>query len=84
VSINSVVGDELVLTSPDFNGAYFGASGAQGGGFVILGSFEAQQWIRAIKEDTDPLVLPEQACVVTEILDAIYKAAESGKPVYFD
>ena len=84
VTVNSVVGKELVLTAPDFKGAYFGASGSQGGGFEVLGSFEAEQWIRAIKEDTDPLVLPEQACVVTEILDAIYKSAEAGKPIYFD
>jgi predicted dehydrogenase len=83
VTLNSVVGKDLVTTAPDFKGAYFGASGAQGGGFAVLGSMEAQQWIRAIKEDTDPLVLPEQACVVTEILDAIYRSSESGVPVTF-
>jgi predicted dehydrogenase len=84
VILNSVVGQQLVTTAPDFKGAYFGASGAQGGGFTVLGSLEAKQWIRAIKDDTDPLVLPEQACVVTEILDAIYKSAASGVPVTFD
>ena len=45
---------------------------------------EAQQWIDAILNDTDPCVLPEQACVVSEILEAIYKSAETGAPVYFD
>ena len=45
---------------------------------------EAQQWINAILNDTDPCVLPEQACVVSEILEAIYKSAETGAPVYFD
>ena len=45
---------------------------------------EARQWIDAILNDTDPCVLPEQACVVSEILEAIYESAESGKPVYFD
>ncbi|MHC1785966.1 MAG: Gfo/Idh/MocA family protein [Christensenellales bacterium] len=29
-------------------------------------------------------VLPEQAIVVTRILEAIYQSAKSGKPVYFD
>ncbi len=29
-------------------------------------------------------VLPEQAAVVTRILDAIYESAKTGKPVYFD
>jgi predicted dehydrogenase len=29
-------------------------------------------------------VLPEQAAVVTRILDAIYESAKTGKPVYFN
>jgi predicted dehydrogenase len=44
---------------------------------------EARRWIDAILNDTDPVVLPEQACVVSEILAAIYESAETGKPVYF-
>ena len=84
VILNSVVGNELVTTRPDFKGAYFGASASRAGGFEILGSLEAQQWIRAVKQGTDPLVLPQQACVVTEILDAIYKSAEAGGPIRFD
>ena len=45
---------------------------------------EARRWIDAVKNDTDPIVLPEQACVVSEILEAIYKSAATGQPVYFD
>ncbi|MFW6308683.1 MAG: Gfo/Idh/MocA family protein [bacterium] len=45
---------------------------------------EARLWIEAIQEDKELVVKPEQALVVTEILEAIYKSAESGKPVYFD
>lgn len=45
---------------------------------------EAKQWIDAILNDTDPCVLPEQACVVSEILEAIYRSAETGEPVYFN
>ena len=48
------------------------------------GEAEAKQWIHAILTDTDPCVLPEQACVVSEILEAIYKSAKTGAPVYFD
>ena len=44
---------------------------------------EAKSWIKAIKTDTDPVVLPEQACVVSEILEAIYESAKTGEPVYF-
>lgn len=45
---------------------------------------EARAWVKAILEDTEPLVKPEQALVVTEILEAIYESARSGKTVYFD
>ena len=46
--------------------------------------FEAHSWINAILNDTDPLVLPEQAYAVTQILEAIYTSAATGKAVYFD
>lgn len=82
-AVNSVAGGQLVMTEPDFKGSYFGASASAGGGFTILGSLEAEQWIRAIRDDREPLVLPEQAAVVTEILDAIYTSAASGRPVAF-
>jgi predicted dehydrogenase len=32
--------------------------------------------------DTEPLVKPEQALVVTQILEGIYKSAKTGEPVY--
>ena len=44
---------------------------------------EARRWIDAIENDTDPVVMPEQACVVSEILEAIYTSAKTGEPVYF-
>ena len=45
---------------------------------------EARRWIDAVKNNTEVIVKPEQACVVSEILEAIYKSAASGQPVYFD
>ena len=42
------------------------------------------QWIDAVLNDTDPCVLPEQALVVTQILEAIYTSAKTGQPVFFD
>jgi predicted dehydrogenase len=45
---------------------------------------EARVWIDCILEDKEVVVKPEQAYVVTQLLEAIYKAAESGKPVYFN
>lgn len=44
---------------------------------------EIGSWLQAIRDDTDPIVLPEQAVVISEILEAIYRSAETGKPVYF-
>ncbi len=44
---------------------------------------EARAWIDCIKNDEDPVVKPEEAFIVTEILEAIYQSAKTGKPVYF-
>lgn len=48
------------------------------------GDIEAALWIKCIINDTEPVVRPEEALVVTEILEAIYKSSELGKPVYFN
>ena len=42
---------------------------------------ECKQWLEAIIEDKDPLVKPEQAFVVTQILDSIYKSAALGHEI---
>ncbi len=46
--------------------------------------YEAHQWIYAIDNDCDPLVKPEEAAVVSRIIEAIYESAKTGKAVYFD
>src|SRR5699024_12248376 len=46
--------------------------------------FEARQWIESIINDTEPVVKPNEAFVVTQILEAIYESAKIGKAVYFD
>lgn len=45
---------------------------------------EARLWIDSVINDTEPVVKPEQAYVVTQILEAIYESAKTGKAVYFD
>lgn len=45
---------------------------------------EARLWIEAILNDTDPVVLPEQAYVVSQILEAIYDSCRTGKAITFD
>lgn len=44
---------------------------------------EARQWIDAILNDTEPATKPEQAFVVTKVLEAIYESAKTGKEIIF-
>ncbi|WP_410767772.1 Gfo/Idh/MocA family protein [Fontibacillus sp. BL9] len=45
---------------------------------------EMKRWIEAVDQDLEPVVTPEQACVVSEILEAIYESARTGKAVYMN
>lgn len=45
---------------------------------------EARLWIEAVINDTEPVVKPEEALVVTQILEAIYESSKTGKAVYFE
>lgn len=45
---------------------------------------EMRSWINAIDQDIDPVVTPEQAYVVSQILEAIYESASTGKAVYLN
>ena len=44
---------------------------------------EARTFVNAVRGKGETVVKPEQAMVVTQILEAIYKSNETGKPVYF-
>ncbi|MBQ8214190.1 MAG: Gfo/Idh/MocA family oxidoreductase [Clostridia bacterium] len=39
---------------------------------------EARMWIEAVRNDTTPLTIPEQAYCVTRILEGIYESAKTG------
>ncbi len=46
---------------------------------------EARMWIDHVRDSAKPLVVkPEQALVVTQILEAIYESGRTGKPVFFN
>lgn len=45
---------------------------------------EARAFIDAIINDTEVSTKPEQALVVTQILEGIYESAKQGKPFYFE
>ncbi|MBD2864271.1 MULTISPECIES: Gfo/Idh/MocA family protein [Paenibacillus] len=48
------------------------------------GDMEARLWVEALLEGKEPLVKPEQALVVTEILEALYESGRTGKTVYLN
>ena len=45
---------------------------------------EARAWLDAVINDREPRTKASQALVVTQILEAIYESAKTGKPIYFD
>ncbi len=51
------------------------------GGAGEPGYEEAKQWMEAVLNNTQPLVKPEQAFVVTQILEAIYESDRTKKEV---
>jgi len=50
------------------------------------GPNEIEQYVftQAVRGEGEIVVKPEQALVVTQILEAIYESAKTGKPVYFE
>ncbi len=45
--------------------------------------YEAKQWIYSVVNNVPPITKPEQACVVSHIIEAIYESARTGKTIYF-
>lgn len=41
-------------------------------------------WIEAVLHDREPIVTPEQAFVVSEILEAVYESGRTGRAIYWD
>ena len=81
VSINKAEFGRLIEIRPDMSA---GGVAFYDGVKETPAITEQMRWLDAIENDTDPVVLPEQACVVSEILETIYKSARTGQPVYFD
>ena len=80
LTLNKVQFDRLTETTvnTEAGGVNF-YSGSQG----TPAEVEAANWIKCIVEDTDPIVRPEEALVVSKILEAIYTSSKTGEPVYF-
>ncbi|MDR3249356.1 MAG: Gfo/Idh/MocA family oxidoreductase [Treponema sp.] len=72
---NGLLMDERIASSGSV--AYFS------GGANEPGVVEARQWLTAVAKNKAPLVRPEQAFLVTKILDSIYKSAAARKEILF-
>lgn len=80
--INGERFSKMYVTKPEMGAA--GAAFFEGQAGLDPSDVEARQFYAAIENGTKPCVLPEQALVVTEVLEAIYTSAKTGKPVFFD
>lgn len=80
VRLNHVVAGQSSVTMvgkkvPEFIPGY--------GGGETPPSREHEIWVAALKGEGELFVLPEQALVVSKVLEAIYDSSKTGKPVYF-
>ena len=81
VRINKVELNRQVITEVDTSA---GGVAFYDGASMKAEEFEARQWIDSVINDTDPIVMPRQALVVSQILEAIYTSDKTGKPVFFE
>jgi predicted dehydrogenase len=81
LEINGVRNGRQYTLNPTFQAG--GAAFYEGEDENDMSYLEAKQWIEAIRKGTKPTVLPEQAYVITQILEGIYESAKTGKPYYF-
>lgn len=82
VRINGVRYNKQYIETPDLKGSGVAFYDAAGSGKPQ--DVEARVFYNAVEKGTELVVKPEQAYVVTQILDAIYESAKTGKPVYFN
>jgi len=79
--INKVDFSRPTVITPELSAG--GVDFYEGDDNLPLDHLEAKMWIDAILNDTSPVVLPQQAFVVTQILEAIYKSASTGEMITF-
>ncbi|HBT65135.1 MAG TPA: oxidoreductase [Ruminococcaceae bacterium] len=79
--INKVDMNTQTTILPDLKSG--GVAFYEGSKKLDAAGLEAAMWIDSILNDTQPLVLPEQALAVTQILEAIYTSSTTGEAFYF-
>ena len=80
----------LTINGDDFGRLYTKKVSASEEGVAFFGGvstapevIEQEVFISSVQNGTPLTVLPEEACVVTEILEAIYESAKTGKLITF-
>jgi predicted dehydrogenase len=79
--INGINNDKQYILTPQFP---LGGVAFFGGKEEKEADVEARVFAEAINNKSKLYVLPEEAAVVTRILDGIYVSANTGKPYYFE
>ena len=78
--INCIHENMPVVEIPDLSG---GGVDFFSGGSKSAGDIEQEHFYDVVVNGREQIVKPEQALVVTRVLEAIYESAKSGKTVYF-
>ena len=79
--INGIRNGRQYVFKPSFEAG--GAAFFEGHGNESAADREERLWIEAVRNDTDPITLPEQAYCVTRILEGIYTSAKTGEIYHF-
>ncbi len=79
--INGIRNGRQYVLTPDFKAG--GVAFNEGTKEESAADREERMWIEAVRNDTDPVTLPEQAYCVTRILEGIYTSAKTGEIYYF-
>ena len=82
LNINFIKNGRQCILKPDLTAG--GVAFYDGDGDEDPSVLEARAWLDAVVNGHEPRTKASQALVVTQILEAIYESAKTGKPVYFD
>ena len=80
--INGIRNGRQYVLTPSFNAG--GVAFNDGKKGESAADREERLWIEAVRNDKDPVTLPEQAYVVTRILEGIYESSKTGEIYKFD
>lgn len=80
LNINFVKNGRQCVLKPDLDAG--GVAFYDGDGDEDPSVLEARAWLDAVINDREPRTKASQALVVTQILEAIYESAKTGKPIY--